>query len=109
MFISDHKCLRRSEVKTALNLTLLIDLFDSAKISTWIMEFPNASFKFSKIKTDQLSYHSNRLTHYVHFTDFLHPDDYESTIQSLADLLAEKLIFTVRLIGLKKRWKLYLV
>ncbi len=90
MFITDHKSFIRNESKTALNLTSLIDLFELANLSTWTMEFPTASIKFSKIKTDQLGFHSNKLTHYIHFTDLLHPDDYESSVEALADLLSGK-------------------
>jgi PAS domain S-box-containing protein len=85
MYIADDKSKLNTEGTPVLNITSLFNLFYSANISTWSLEFPTAILKISKEKKEALGYPINKLNHYVEFTDLLHPDDYESTVKSLTD------------------------
>jgi two-component system CheB/CheR fusion protein len=62
---------------------------EAADMAWWTLEFPSGALKFSKMKTDLIGYTTKQerdaFVHYIHFTDLIHPDDYEDTMQAMRD------------------------
>lgn len=57
----------------------------AANMAWWELEFPSGALSFSKNKTDMLGYDQKDFIHFSHFTDLIHPDDYEATMKAMQD------------------------
>lgn len=55
----------------------------SGDIAWWEMMLPDGSVQFNEQKTRMLGYHPERFTHYSDFTELLHPEDYEDTMEAM--------------------------
>lgn len=58
---------------------------EAARIAWWEIELPSGALRFSRFKTDVLGYEYKDFVHYTHFTDLIHPDDYDSTMKAMSD------------------------
>lgn len=67
------------------------DALAAAKVAWWTMNLPSGKITFNPIKAEQLGYDPNDFTHYEHFTELIHPDDYEKTMQNMRDYLEGKI------------------
>lgn len=57
----------------------------AADMAWWSLEFPSGALKFSRNKTDMLGYDMKDFTHYMHFTELIHPDDYDRAMDAMRD------------------------
>lgn len=57
----------------------------AADMAWWELEFPSGALSFSKNKTDMLGYDKEDFVHLAHFTDLIHPKDYEKTMKAMKD------------------------
>lgn len=71
-------------------LNSLSSTLDLAHIAYWEMSLPSGNITFNETKTKILGYDKKDFTHYNHFTNLLHPDDYPITMQAMRDLLSGK-------------------
>ena len=58
-----------------------------ASMAWWEMDVITGNVFFGKQKTDMLGYPKKEFTHYKHFTDLLHPDDYEKAMLAMKEHL----------------------
>lgn len=58
---------------------------EAAGMAWWSLEFPSGALKFSRYKTDTLGYDAKDFVHYIHFTELIHPDDKDATMQAMRD------------------------
>ncbi len=69
-------------------------LFDEAvleeKATWWQMELPTGNVFFGDTKAKILGYFESDFNHYSDFTNIVHPDDYETTMQAMRDHLEGK-------------------
>jgi len=69
-------------------------LFDEAvldeKATWWQMELPSGNVFFGDTKTNMLGRCESDFNHYSDFTNIVHPDDYEKTMQIMRDHLEGK-------------------
>ncbi len=61
------------------------DALVAADMAWWELEFPSGALSFSKNKTDMLGYDQKDFVHYTHFTNLIHPDDYDASMQAMSD------------------------
>lgn len=54
----------------------------AGNIAWWEIEIPSGKIWFNKNKTEMLGYQQKDFVHYTHFTDLLHPDDYDNTMNA---------------------------
>lgn len=69
---------------------LIEDALHAAGMAWWLMELPTGAIFFSVNKIIMLGYTEKDLTSFVHyknFTDLVHPDDYETCMQAMRELL----------------------
>lgn len=64
------------------------DAMEAAGMAWWSLEFPSGALDFSENKTKMLGYDKADFYHYTKFTDLLHPEDYEPTMQAMRDLMS---------------------
>lgn len=57
----------------------------AADMAWWSLEFPSGALTFSRHKTDMLGYDAKDFVHFKHFTDLIHPDDQDATMQAMSD------------------------
>ena len=57
----------------------------AADMAWWKLEFPSGALSFSQNKTDMLGYDFKEFIHYTQFTDLIHPDDYEVSMNAMRD------------------------
>ena len=71
-----------------------LQLFDQAiledRIAWWQMTLPSGDVLFSDSKATMLGRDPKDFKHYTDFTNLLHPDDYEETMQAMKDHLEGK-------------------
>jgi PAS domain S-box-containing protein len=60
---------------------------DSADLAWWQMEMPSGNIMFHKRKAEMIGYPPERFQHYSHFTELVHPDDYNGIMQAMTDHL----------------------
>ena len=68
--------------------SLLQDALTAGGMAWWLMELPTKSIYFSPNKIVMLGFDKNEADKFVKYTDFterLHPDDYENTMQAMRD------------------------
>ncbi|RYF29266.1 MAG: PAS domain S-box protein [Chloroflexi bacterium] len=65
--------------------TRLETALEAGGIAWWEMEVPSGVVFFSDYKAKVLGRKPSDFTHYTHFTDLVHPDDYESMMKSMRD------------------------
>jgi PAS domain S-box-containing protein len=61
------------------------DALVAADMAWWELEFPSGALRFSKNKTDMLGYEQADFVHFTHFTDLIHPDDHEASMDAMKD------------------------
>lgn len=61
------------------------DALVAANMAWWELEFPSGALRFSKNKTDMLGYDYKKFLHFTHFTDLIHPDDYQKSMNAMKD------------------------
>lgn len=66
------------------------DALAAGKVAWWTISLPSGDITFNPIKAIQLGYDPKDFTHYTDFTDLVHPDDVEKTIQAMRDYIAGK-------------------
>ena len=57
----------------------------AADMAWWSLEFPSGALAFSRHKTDMLGYDAKDFVHFRHFTELIHPDDHDETMQAMTD------------------------
>lgn len=67
------------------NLKRLELAVDTVNLAWWSMDVPTGNVLFHKRKAEMLGYNPADFTHYTHFTQILHPDDYEKSMQAMRD------------------------
>lgn len=75
---------------TGRELDMLQDALEAGGIAWWMMEYPAGTVFFSPNKIKMLGYEeheADRFIHYTHFTDLIHPDDYEPAMNAMRALL----------------------
>ncbi len=68
----------------------LEDAMAAGGIAWWEMELPSGAVFFSDNKARMLGYPAEDFYHYEHFTKLVHPDDYESMMESMRRLMSGK-------------------
>ena len=61
------------------------DALTASDMAWWELEFPSGALSFSKNKTDMLGYDQKDFVHFTHFTNLIHPDDHESSMNAMRD------------------------
>lgn len=59
---------------------------EAGGLAWWFMELPSGAVFYSPNKIAMLGYapeQASKFTHYANFTDLLHPDDHERTMQAM--------------------------
>lgn len=74
-------------MKTGIRSTVehIEEALAAADMAWWSLEFPSGALTFSRKKTDMIGCDANDFVHYKHFTDLIHPDDHDSTMQAMID------------------------
>lgn len=76
------------------NLKKLNDRLEASlragNLAWWEVHLPSGEVFFNENKAIMIGRDANDFTHYTHFTDLLHPDDYEHTMQAFRDHLEGK-------------------
>ncbi len=54
-----------------------------ARIAWWEMDVKTGEVRFSKQKVDMLGYDQKDFRHYEHFTELIHPDDYQNAMNAM--------------------------
>lgn len=67
------------------NLKRLELAVDTVNLAWWSMDVPTGNIQFHKRKAEMLGYNPDDFTHYTHYTQILHPDDYEKSMQAMRD------------------------
>jgi len=57
----------------------------AADMAWWSLEFPSGALTFSKKKAEMIGYEAKDFVHYKHFTDLVHLEDYDATMQAMKD------------------------
>ena len=60
----------------------------TGNIAWWQMDVHTGAVVFNAQKAKMVGYPPERFTHFTHFTDLVHPDDYDRMMQSMKDYLA---------------------
>jgi len=69
---------------------MLQDALEAGGIAWWMMEYPSGAVFFGANKIKMLGYNESDVSnfiHFSHFTDLIHPDDYEAAMTSMRNLL----------------------
>lgn len=69
---------------------MLQDAMEASGIAWWMMEYPSGTVFFAPNKVKMLGYdeaEADKFIHYTHFTDLIHPDDYEPAMNAMRALL----------------------
>lgn len=61
------------------------EALSAADMAWWSLEFPSGALSFSKHKTDMIGFNAEDFVHYKHFTDLIHPDDYDAAMDAMKD------------------------
>jgi PAS domain S-box-containing protein len=81
--------------------------FDEAvleeKATWWQMELPSGKVIFGDAKAKMLGYPSNKFKTYSDFTNLVHPEDYEKTMEAMKDHLSGKKQFYETLYRIKNK------
>jgi PAS domain S-box-containing protein len=67
---------------------MLQDALEAGGVAWWLMELPSGAVFFSPNKIKMLGYKEKDMLKFLAFTDFtnlLHPDDYDETMQAMQD------------------------
>ncbi len=74
-------------MKTGIRSTVehIEDALAAAEMAWWSLEFPSGALTFSRKKTDMIGYDADDFVHYSHFTDLIHPEDHDNTMQAMRD------------------------
>ena len=79
--------MNHSIVKSVIGLddifTRLETALEAGGIAWWEMEMPSGVVFFSDNKTNMIGRKARDFTHYTHFTDLVHPDDYEAAMAAM--------------------------
>jgi hypothetical protein len=57
----------------------------AADMAWWELEFPSGALRFSRNKTDMLGYDQADFVHFTHFTNLIHPKDYDGAMKAMTD------------------------
>lgn len=80
-----------SHITDARYHTLRLEMAaDSADLAWWQMELPSGKILFHKRKAEMIGYPPERFQHYTHFTDIVHPDDFDGIMKAMTDHLEGK-------------------
>jgi PAS domain S-box-containing protein len=60
----------------------------AGNMAWWELELPSGDIQFNENKAKMLGRNPRNFTHYTHFVDLLHPDDYENTMAAFRDHIA---------------------
>lgn len=71
-------------------LALFDEVVLEEKATWWQMELPSGNVFFGDTKSKMLGYSESDFSHYSDFTQIVHPDDYEKTMQEMRDHLEGK-------------------
>jgi PAS domain-containing protein len=66
------------------------DALAAGKVAWWTIQLPSGDVTFNPIKAIQLGYDPKDFKHYTDFTDLVHPDDIDRTMQAMRDYIAGK-------------------
>lgn len=75
---------------TGHEFDMLQDALEAGGIAWWMMDYPSGTVFFGPNKIKMLGYDENeaeKFIHYTHFTNLIHPDDYEGAMIAMRDLL----------------------
>ena len=61
------------------------DALTAADMAWWELEFPSGALRFSQNKTDMLGYDKESFVHFKHFTELIHPEDYDASMKAMKD------------------------
>lgn len=64
---------------------------EAADMAWWSLELPSGALKFSRNKTDMLGYDAKDFSHYLHFTELIHPGDQDAAMKAMKDHYTGKL------------------
>lgn len=67
--------------------TRLETALEAGGIAWWEMEMPSGVVFFSDNKTNMIGRRAGDFTHYTHFTELVHPDDYDAMMKAMTDHL----------------------
>lgn len=79
--------LKRTSFKLNESESRLSAALEIGNIAWWEVELPSGNVFFSKNKATMLGYSPDRFKHYTDFTNLLHPDDYENTMNDFREHL----------------------
>lgn len=74
-------------------LAMVNDAVEAGGLAWWIMEYPSGTVFFHPNKVQMLGYtekQASNFVHYTHFTDLVHPDDYQGMMQAMTDHISGK-------------------
>ncbi|MFZ4620863.1 MAG: PAS domain S-box protein [Bacteroidota bacterium] len=81
-------------METTENDKIDFDRFESAmevgNLAWWEMDYKTGAVRFHRRKTDMLGYDHRSFHHYTDFTNLLHPNDHEISMQAMRDHLMGK-------------------
>lgn len=72
---------------------MIEEAIEAGGMAWWFMELPSGAVFFSPNKITMLGYgkdEASKFVHYSAFTDLLHPEDYEKTMQAMKKLIDGK-------------------
>lgn len=82
--ITEQKLAEEKLIESNLRLELAMDI---ANMAWWQMELPSGNVFFNSRKAEVLGYTPDKFKHYTDFTNLLHPEDYEKTMNAMINHL----------------------
>lgn len=70
--------------------TKINDAMTAANMAWWEMELPSGTVFFHPNKAAMIGRSAEDFFHYSSFTELIHPDDYDQTMQAMTDLISGK-------------------
>jgi len=74
---------KTEHVITQLNKRLENSMM-AGNMAWWELYLPSGNIVFNENKTKMLGYEAEKFTHYSHFMDIVHPEDFDATMQAMS-------------------------
>ena len=103
--IEDRKIAEEKIHENSVKLEMAMQV---ANMAWWEMNLKTGDVIFGKRKTDMLGFSAERFTHYNHFMELVHPDDYEGAMKAMHDHIygtTEKYEIEYRIMTVKGDYK----
>lgn len=71
-------------------LDMLQDAMEASGMAWWMMEYPSGTVFYAPNKLKMLGYEpsdADKFIHFSHFTDLIHPDDFDGAMASMRALM----------------------